>query len=95
MKFVQTIKFKTDNIDDFIKLSEEGPGDEARGEARAWILQDRDNPGTYMVSVEFPSYEEAMKNNDRPETQEFAAKMRALIGGDPEWGNYDLIREME
>ena len=55
------------------------------------LLGDRDNPGHYIAGVYFSSYEEAMKNNDRAETQEWAAKFNAVIDGEPEFANYDEL----
>ena len=91
-QFVQHIRFKSDKIDDLIKLSEEWNFDDAPGNPSSWILRDRENPGSYVVSVVFSSYDEAMKNNVRPETQEFAARMQELCT-DIQFGNYDLIHE--
>jgi hypothetical protein len=93
MKFVQHIRVTVDNVDDLLKLSQEAPTDQMSGNPQAWILADRDNPGQYIVSVVFDSLEEALKNNDLQVTQEFAAKMRSIVSGEPGWGNFDLIAE--
>ena len=58
-----------------------------------------DDPGHYVIVAEFAvvdpnvsAVEEAMKNNDRPITQEWARRMRSISdGSEPEWGNYDEI----
>jgi hypothetical protein len=44
------------------------------------------------VIVEFPSYEEAMKNNDLPATATIAAGMAALADQPPTFRNLNLIR---
>ena len=44
-----------------------------------------------MTIVEFPSYEEAMKNNELPETAAVAA-MQKLADGPPTFYNLDLER---
>lgn len=96
MTFVQTISFTTSNIEEIQKMSEEyrrEQGDRAPGFRRNWVMKDRDNPNHYLISVEFDSYEKAMENSARPETDAFAKKMRELIDGEPEYGNYDLISE--
>ncbi|MCA1830281.1 MAG: hypothetical protein ABR552_01615 [Actinomycetota bacterium] len=94
--YVQHIRFKIDNIDEMRKMVKEMLGgydaEAAPGKPTSSILADRDNPGRYVISVAFSSYEEAAKNNDRPETQEFAARMQELCS-DITWGNYDLIAE--
>jgi quinol monooxygenase YgiN len=53
------------------------------------LLADRDHDGRYLLVVEFSSPEAAEQNNDRPETQQWAERMNALIDGPPEFGNYD------
>ena len=39
------------------------------------MLQDRDDPTHYFTVVEFPSFEDAMKNSELPETQELSQKL--------------------
>ena len=41
--------------------------------------------------VEFPSYEEAMENSNRPETAAYAEKMMALCEGEVTFRNLDVI----
>ena len=95
-QFVQHIRFKIDDISQMQKLVTEMIGGydsaAASGNPNAWILGDRDNAGRYVVSVVFSSYEEAMKNNVRPETQEFARQLQEICS-DISWGNFDLIAE--
>jgi quinol monooxygenase YgiN len=92
MKFVQHITFTTKRFDEFLKIATE-PDPGAPGNPSYQILKDRDHPDTYVATVVFDSYEDAMKNNDRPETQEFAAKMAELTDDAPGWGNFDLVFE--
>jgi uncharacterized protein (DUF1330 family) len=54
--------------------------------------RDRDNAGTFMNIIEFPSYEAAMKNNELPETQAVAAEMQKLADGPPTFYNLDVER---
>lgn len=58
------------------------------------LLADRDDPGRYMVVVYFSSFEEAEQNNDRPETQEWAGRLGALIDGEPEFANFDEVHQV-
>ena len=44
-----------------------------------------------MVIAEFDSYELAMKNSARPETDAFAKNMAGLVDGEMVYGNYDVI----
>ena len=55
------------------------------------VPADRENPGPHTAAVYFSSYEEAMKNNDSAENQEWAAKFNAVIDGEPEFANYDEL----
>lgn len=92
-QFVQHIRFKTSKINDVLMLMQQYDPTMATGNPNAWVLRDRDNDDTYLASVVFSTAEEAMKNNDLPQTQEFAAKMMALCDGPAEFFNYDLIVE--
>lgn len=95
MEFVQTIAFTTKDIDTVRKTFESADRSQMVGNPRSVLLKDRENPDRYLTVVTFDSYDDAMKNNDLPQTQEFAAKMRDAIGSEPEWGNFDLIQRDE
>jgi hypothetical protein len=43
-----------------------------------------------VIVVEFASYEAAMKNNDLPETAQFAEQMAKLCDAPPTFRNLDL-----
>ncbi len=94
MPFVQLIEFQTDRIDEFNALIDEWlkASDGWRAPTRATVTADRDRPGTYLQIVEFPSYEEAMENSNRPETGEFAQRVAALCKGDQVFRNLDVVR---
>jgi antibiotic biosynthesis monooxygenase (ABM) superfamily enzyme len=94
MAFVQTISFSTSRIDEIAALGqdyERDQGGQAPGYRSTRILKDRDRENAYMVVAEFDSYEHAMENSDRPETDAFARKMSELVDGPPTYGNYDVI----
>jgi hypothetical protein len=62
------------------------------------LLADRDNPGSYLCVVDFgvidpdvSAADEAARNNERPETQAFAARLREVVGGEPEYRHYDEL----
>ena len=96
MKFVQTIEYQTSRIDevqavlDDYRASTEG----RRTVARGTICVDRDRPNTYVSIIEFPSYEEAMKNSELPETAAMAEQMGKLCDGPPIFRNLDVVREV-
>lgn len=56
------------------------------------ITRDRDRPNRYVTIVEFPSYEEAMDNSRRPDTDAFATQMAALCTSGPRYYNLDVER---
>jgi len=96
MAFVQTISFTTSRIDEIAAMGteyENAQGDQAPGYRSTRILKDRDRENAYMVIAEFDSYELAMENSSRPETDAFARKMGELVEGDVAYGNYDVVDE--
>lgn len=92
MKFVQIVEFKTDKIDEMAARGRQYE-QETGGGGTAMVCADRDNPGTYLIIATFPSYEEAMANSEKPETQALAADMAALADGPPIFRNLDLREE--
>jgi quinol monooxygenase YgiN len=95
MKFVQLIEFKTGDIAEFNKTLDEwlAKTSGSRTSGRAVQGRDRDNDRTYIHIVEFPSYEAAMENSNRPETAEFAAQLAKLCDAPPIFRNLDVTRE--
>jgi quinol monooxygenase YgiN len=95
MKFAQIIEYKTSRIDEVEKLTDEymQKTQGRRTDSSAMRTKDRDNQNTYIEIVVFDSYDAAMKNNDLPETQEFAGKMMELCDGPPIFRNLDVERE--
>jgi len=57
------------------------------------LCADRDRLGSYVHIVEFPSFEEAMKNSSVPRTAEFAKRMASLTGEGRTFRNLDLLRD--
>jgi len=104
VNFSQTISFKCsdENLKTIMEMmadwDEKQADNDIMGYMGTHLLADRDNPGHYMVVAEFgtvdpevSAYDEAMRNNERPETQEFAAKMTEITDGEPVFNNYDEI----
>jgi quinol monooxygenase YgiN len=94
MGYVQIIEFKTTRFGEFEALHEKWLAETAgeRTTLSEHICRDRDEPDTYVLIVEFPSYEEAMKNNDLPATARIAEGMAALADAPLTFRNLDLIR---
>ncbi len=59
----------------------------APGYLGARVLADNDHPGRYLVAVDFSSEQEAKRNSDRPETGDWAARLREIAGGEPTFRN--------
>jgi hypothetical protein len=64
----------------------------------ARLLADRENLGQYIIVADFgvidpdvSAADEATRNDDRPETQAWAARLRAVVEGEPSHHNYDEI----
>ena len=62
------------------------------------VLADREISGQYVIIADFgvvdpdvSAADEAARNDERPETQAFAERFRALIDGDPEYHHFDEI----
>jgi uncharacterized protein (DUF1330 family) len=95
-KFVQIMEFKTSRIDEVEALSKRMQED--RGDSylasKATITEDRDRPGTYVVIIEFDSYEIAMKNSNDPETDKTTKELGTLLDGPPKFYNLDVRMEM-
>ena len=94
MGFVQIIELKTSRFGELEALHEQWRADTegTRTAVSERICQDRDNPGTYLVIVEFPSHEAAMANNDLPATKRIAEGIAALADEPPLFRNLDLVR---
>ena len=97
MAFIQIIEFKTKRIDEVTAAVEEYV---AKTEGTSTVVRgtqtkDRDAADTYLQLVEFPSYEEAMKNSNSPETSALAEKMGTLCDGPPIFRNLDVLTVME
>ncbi|MFI0468480.1 DUF1059 domain-containing protein [Saccharopolyspora sp. 5N102] len=94
MNFVQLIEFKTGKKAELGRLVDEW--EEATGgkrtAKRTVLTQDHEHPGTYYEFVEFPSYDEAMRNSRLPETDELSRKMRDLCDEEPTFHNLDVVR---
>lgn len=95
MKFVQIIEFKTSNLDAMLELDAKWTkATEGKRTATSLLKTlDRDKPETYLWIIEFPSYEEALRNNDLPATQEISQEMMKLADGEPRFRNLDVMEE--
>jgi quinol monooxygenase YgiN len=93
MPFIQIVEYETDRADEIdaaMRSSMEQAGSEP-GFTRLAHTQDRDNPRRYLTIVEFPSYEDAMANSEKPETGEMAAQLASLCTSGPRFHNLDVV----
>lgn len=102
MNFTQTIEVRCSDQEALVTLLadwDQGQADsDIMGYMGTHLLADRAEPGRYLIVAEFgvvdpgvPSAEEAQRNNDRPETQAWADRLRALIEGEPSYGHFDEL----
>ena len=100
--FTQTIAVRCDDPAPIIELLEQWDLDQASADIMGYmgvrLLADRDNPGQYLIVADFgvvdpdvSAADEAARNNERPETQASAARMREHVKGEPEWRHYDEL----
>jgi hypothetical protein len=47
-----------------------------------------------MIQADFDSWDSADKSNQRPETQEWAARLLEVIDGDPKFEDLDVLLEL-
>lgn len=62
------------------------------------LLSDREHLGRYVIIADFgiidpdvSAADEAIRNNARPETKAWAARLREVIEGEPEYHHYDEL----
>ncbi len=95
-RFVQIIEFQTSRPDDVQALHERWRSETEgkRTAERVTVTQDRDRPGTFIIIAEFPSYEDAMKNSELPETQRNSEQMMKLADNGATFRNLEVTNEL-
>jgi hypothetical protein len=96
MSFIQIVEYETERAGEIAALMNDRRDQAmAAGEQPPFtqliVTQDRDNPKRFLVIMEFPSYEQAMANSARPETDAMAQEMTKLISRGPVYHNLDVI----
>ena len=94
MAFIQILEIQTSDYDELERLHEQWLRDTEgkRTVVSEKICRDRDRPDTYVMIVEFESYESAMANSELPETVRIAEGTAGLAAEPPVYRNLDLIR---
>ena len=95
MKYVQLVEYATSKPEEVDQLMSDwvAATDGKRTAMRSVTGKDRDRANSFVEIVEFPSYEEAMRNSQLPETIAFADKVTALCDSGPTFRNLDVVRE--
>ncbi len=100
--FSQTITMRSDNPQAIIDLLAEWDANQANSDIMGYmgtrLLADREKLGQYMIVADFgvidpnvSAADEAARNNARPETREWAARLAEVIDGEPEYHHFDEI----
>jgi quinol monooxygenase YgiN len=94
MAFIQLIEITTSRLEDIDSIMQQwlAATEGKRSAHRSTLTKDRDRPDTYVQIVEFPSYDEAMKNSNLPQTAAFAEQLAKLCDGPPAFRNLDVRR---
>jgi hypothetical protein len=97
MTFVQVIEYETTRDEELERAFGEWltATEGKRTLTREVRTKDRDNPIHHVDIVEFPSYEQAMVNNELPETQRAAEQFRSLCTKEPRFINLEVIAEQK
>jgi hypothetical protein len=95
MGFIQLIDYETDRAAEIDRAMRtqmaQDMGDMSdMGFVRLEQTQDHDNPRHYVTIVEFASYEAAMKNSGRPQTDMMAKQLADLCTSGPHYQNLDV-----
>ena len=104
--FMQTFSMRCDDPGALVALAEAWDRQQAAADIMGYmgsrVLADRDDPGRYMFIADFgvvdpdvSAVEEAARNNERAETQAWAAGLLAAIEGTPEYHHYDELYRTE
>lgn len=97
MQFIQIIDYTTTRSDEVgtvvQRWAEQTEG--RRTASRAYATRDRDASNRYVDIIVVPSYEEAQRNSQLPETKAMAEKVRALCEAAPVFQNLDVLRADE
>ncbi|MCH0543346.1 ester cyclase [Streptomyces sp. MUM 203J] len=95
MTFVQVIDCRTQRADELNKLMDTwvAATKGKRTATHSIVAKDRSDASHVVEIVEFPSYEEAMKNSHLPETDRIYRELVALCEGEPSFTDLDVVRD--
>lgn len=95
--FVQTIDFHTSRPDELHDLMQRWATEASQDGSvtRAHLGRDRDEDSAWQMIVEFPSYDAAMRNSERPETDAMFQEFVKLCDDEPRFRNLDVTDSWE
>lgn len=96
MSFIQLISYRTSEPEKVGRLLDEWIANSAgqRTATRTRIGRDRNEPDRYVEILEFPSYEEAMRNSDLDVTNQTDSDFRPIVE-DLTFTDVDIIRDQQ
>lgn len=100
--FSQTITVRCSDPAPLLELLAEWDLNQATSDIMGYmgtrVLADREKLGQYVIIADFgvidpnvSAADEAARNNARPETRAFAARVREVLDGEPEYHHFDEI----
>jgi len=100
--FSQTISVRCDDPAMLVEMLEQWDLKQATADIMGYmgsrLLADRENAGHYVIIADFgvvdpdvSAADEAHRNNERPETKAWAARLLEVIEGPPEYHHYDEL----
>jgi hypothetical protein len=100
--FSQTITVRCDNPATLVELLAQWDHEQATTDIMGYmgtrLLADRENLGQYVIIADFgvidpdvSAADEAARNNARPETQAWAARLLEAVHGEPSYHHYDEL----
>ncbi|GHE13202.1 ester cyclase [Streptomyces alanosinicus] len=95
MTFVQLIDCRTSRLDEMNRLMDDWV-EQTKGKrtaTHALVGRDRSDGSHIVEVVEFPSYEEAMRNSHLPETDKIFQGILALCDETPTFTDLDVVRD--
>ncbi|MGP3971657.1 ester cyclase [Streptomyces sp. 6N223] len=95
MSFIQVIDCKTSRVEELNRLMDDWVSitQGKRTATHSIVGKDRADPTHVLEIVEFPSYEEAMRNSKLPETDRIYQEMVALCDAPPQFTDLEVIRD--
>jgi hypothetical protein len=100
--FSQMIAVRCADPAPIIELLEQWDRDQASTDIMGYmgtrLMADREHPDRYVIVADFgvvdpdvSAADEASRNNERPETQAWAARLLELVDGMPRYAHYDEL----